>query len=594
MQLSKEIQATVAHQYAVNVRSGKVVAGKSIKLQVERYFSWIETADDDGYYIDHKAGEAAVNFFPKLINHTKGKLAGKPFHLAPFQQFTIYNIFAWKSKETGYRRITAVYDKRAKKNGKTAEMAGLALYAMSFDDEASAEIYVGATKEDQAKLCWEQAAAFINHPAFKNPALEAIGFRTLQSRILFTQLGGMMRALGGDSKTQDGINAHVAIIDEYHAHKDDSVKENLESSMVQRTQPLLYHITTAGSNKYGVCKSYEDTCKEILQGIKKDDSLWIMIHDLDEGDDWEDETNWQKANPLLHNGLSIDGIRREYIKAKNQPSKLPNFKTKSLNMWVDSDVVWISDDIWMQNKDKVRLANFVKYGCSAGLDLSSNIDLSAYAFMSNPDPDGFRDLLVLAFCPAETIDQRSKDEGVPYRFWANQKYSDFVDFTGSEFDTLPGIDQKDLKIITATEGNVVDHDTIADMGLTYVQMLTPKWTDYDRKFSDYLVNIFVTRGIDMHPFAQLASYYSTPTKEFEKLVLSGKIRHGGNPLLRYSLSGATPVYDSNENVRLDKSRSTKRIDPLQASIMALAGTITIEEDDDGKYSKPMDESEIYV
>lgn len=593
MILTDEIKNSVPHQYATDVLSGKITTGKYVKLQVQRYFQWIENADTDDYYIDHNAGMAAVNFFPKCLNHTKGKLAGQPFHLAPFQQFTIYNIFAWKNKKTGYRRINSVYDKRAKKNGKTAEMAGLVLFAMALDGEASAEIYIGATKEEQAKLCWEQAAAYINHPAFKNPILEMIGFRTMQSRIIFEPLKGFARALGGDSKTQDGINAHVGIIDEYHAHRDDTVKENLESSMVQRAQPILYHITTAGSNKHGVCKAYEDTCKDILDGHKKDDTLWIMIHDLDDDDDWEDETVWQKANPLLGQGLSIESIRKEYTKAKNQPSKLPNFLTKHLNQWVDADVVWIQDSDWLKNKDKVKLANFLKYGCAGGLDLSSNVDLTAYAFISNPDLDGFRDLLVLVFCPKDTIDSRSKEEGVPYRTWSDTDYTDFVDLSGTEFEQLPGVSGEPLKILTATDGNVIDHDVIADLGLNYAQMLKPMWTFYDRKFSDYLVNIFVSRGIDLHPFSQVTSHYSYPTKEFEKLILSGKLRHGGNPLLRYCLSGATPVIDSNENVRLDKSKSTKRIDPIIASIMAMAATITEDDDTKGKYSREINESELY-
>ena len=167
-----------------------------------------------------------INFFPAALKHTKGKMAGKPFHLAPFQQFTMYNLFGWKSVETGYRRINTVYDKRAKKNGKSAEMAGLALGIMLLDKESSAEVYIGATKEEQAKICWDQAAAFIAHPQYKSTFLENFGFRKLQKEIQFTPLDSKMRPLGGDSKTQDGINAHLSIIDEYHAHKDDGVKEN--------------------------------------------------------------------------------------------------------------------------------------------------------------------------------------------------------------------------------------------------------------------------------------------------------------------------------------------------------------------------------
>lgn len=589
--LTQNIKATTAHQYAESVKAGRIRTGKKIQMQVDRYFGWIETAEADGFYIDHGAGTQAVNFFPTCLRHTKGKLAGQPFELAPFQQFTIFNLFAWKSTATGFRRFNTVYDKRAKKNGKSAEMAGLALLCMSFDGEASAEIYVGATKEEQARICWDQAADFISHPAYKSPVLEQIGFRKLQSKIIFEPLKGMMRALGGDSKTQDGINAHVSIIDEYHAHKDDTVKENLESSSVQRTQPITYHITTAGFDTHGVCKAFEDTCIEVLQGQKTDDSLWIMVHDLDEDDDWQKIENWYKANPLLGQGLSLEGIEKEFIKALNQPSKVPNFKTKHLNMWVDAPTVWIADETWMQNTDKVRLRNFLKYGCAGAIDLSTNIDLTATAFICNPDEEGFQDVIVLTYCPLDTINKRSKEDRVPYRFWMDINYDDFIDFSETEITALPGRNNQPLKILTATPGNVIDYDYVQDYTKTYHDILKAKWIEFDRKFADMLVQKFEEMGMKMHPFTQNISHYSFPTKEFEAKVISGKMRHGGNPLLRWCLSGAVPITDTNENVRISKSHSTKRIDPLIASIMALAGTLTIEEEETNKYADP--NAEVY-
>lgn len=592
MNISEEIQNTVAHQYALGVKDGSIITGQKIKLAVNRYFRWIETADADGYYLDHITGSKMVNFFPTCLKHTKGKLAGQPFTLAPFQQFTMYNLFGWKSKTTGLRRINTVYDKRAKKNGKSAEMGGLSLGVMAFDGESSAEVYVGATKEDQAKICWQQAADFISHPAYKSDFLEKIGFRCLQNRIVFEPNKSIMRPLGGDSKTQDGVNSHVSILDEYHAHKDDSVKENLESSSVQRSQPITYHITTAGTNTFGVCKLYEDTCVEILQGQKQDDSLWIMIHDLDEGDDWEDEANWHKANPLLNQGLSIEGIRKEYTKAVNQRSKVFNFKTKHLNMWVESSTTWITDEEWMLNKDKVKLASFIKYGCAGGIDLSTNIDLTATAFMSNPDPEGFRDLIVLSYCPLDTIEKRSKQDGVPYRFWKELNYSDYIDFSYTEVAHLPSSIDEEIKILTATPGNVIDYTVIEDHTKTFHDILKAKWIEYDRKFADMLVNNFQEKGMKMHPFTQTIGFYSFPTKDFEALILSGKIRHGGQPILRWCISGAVPIQDTNENVRISKSHSTKRIDPLVAAIMAHSGTLSIEEEEKSKYSDP--NVEIYV
>ena len=164
MKPTKEMLLSTPFKYANSVRKGDVVCGKFIKLAVERFFDWIENAEKDGYYLDHNDAIRYINFFPKLLNHTKGKLAGEPFTLAPFQQFTIYNLFAWKSTKTKLRRISTVYDKRGKKNGKTAEMAGLSLCVMAIDGENEGEVYVGATKEDQAKICWKQAKQFIDSP----------------------------------------------------------------------------------------------------------------------------------------------------------------------------------------------------------------------------------------------------------------------------------------------------------------------------------------------------------------------------------------------------------------------------------------------
>ena len=159
-----EMLSSVPFQYAADVSSGKLLAGKRIKQAVERFYSWIETAEADGYILDHKSGMWCVDFFPMFINHTTGVLQRTPLLLAPFQQFTMYNVFGWIDA-TGKRRIRTVYDKRAKKNGKSAEMAGVALFCMSLDMEMEAQVYVGATKEDQARICWKQAAQFIQSPA---------------------------------------------------------------------------------------------------------------------------------------------------------------------------------------------------------------------------------------------------------------------------------------------------------------------------------------------------------------------------------------------------------------------------------------------
>ncbi len=480
MIIDETLRTSPAFQYAEKVRSGEIKAGKKIKLAVERFYQWIDEAPESGYTINHRAGMLAVNFFPSFLNHTTGAMAGKPFVLQPFQAFTIYNLFAWVSVATGTRRIRTVYDKRAKKNGKTAEMAGLALYCMSFDRESEAQIYVGATKEAQAKLCWQQARQFIESPV-ANKLLARMGFSCLQTEIKFKRTQSTMRALGGDSKTQDGINAHVAIIDEYHAHASDAVKENLESSSVNRLQPITYHITTAGTNLASVCKAYEDSVIDILNGIKKDDRLWIMIHDLDDGDDWSDTENWFKANPLLGNGLNFEGIETEYTKAINQPSKIPNFKTKHLNMWVDAPTIWIPNEIWMKNKvDSIPNEKFLEFGSYAALDLSSTTDITAFVALSEPDEHGDRYLKTFFFCPEDTIKKKATDDKVPYDDWVRRGY------------------------IIATPGATVDYEEVETYITENYKHLNVIRIEADKWNCEYMAQNLVKKGMEVYGFHNLS------------------------------------------------------------------------------------------
>lgn len=569
MQPTTEMLNSVPFQYAQSVRNGEIVVGSKIKKAVERFYQWIEDAEKDGFTLNHKKGMRIIEFFPAFLNHTTGKMAGQPFHLMPFQQFTMYNLFGWEDKK-GIRRINTVYDKRAKKNGKTAEMAGLALYCMSFDMEMAAQVFVGATKEEQARLCWNQAKMFIDSPV-ANPALSQLGFKCFQRIIRFEKTQSEMRPLGGDSKTQDGINSHLSIIDEYHAHKDDSVKENLESSSVNRSQPITYHITTAGVNLASFCKLYEDSVIEVLEGRKRDDHLWIMIHDLDDGDDWENEENWVKANPLLGQGLAIDNIRKEYIKAVNQFSKIPNFKTKHLNMWVDALEIWIPNEIWMKNKvDEIPLDKFKQFGAIAAVDLSTTTDLTAYVILSEPDENGCRYVLPHFFVPKDTIQRRSKEDRVPYDYWSREGY------------------------ITATPGNVVDYEYLKEkIKQTYFD-LKIKRVEFDKWNATQLATELSESGIEVSYFSQAIGVISFPTKQFEKLVYEGKILHDGNPVLGWMLAGCVIHKDPNENIKVDKGKSNKngkRIDGIVATIMALGGSLTSEEDK--KYYKS-DQGEIYI
>ncbi|OIQ16557.1 MAG: hypothetical protein BM557_09595 [Flavobacterium sp. MedPE-SWcel] len=568
---------SVPFQYAYGVREGRIITGKRIKQAVDRFFRWIDEAEAKGYYLDHMAGMHIVSFFPTWLNHTKGKLQGKPFHLLPFQQFTMYNVFAWKKMQqpgvidpiNDKRRIKTVYDKRAKKNGKTAEMAGLAIYVMGFDSEMEAEVYVGATKEKQARLCWQQAKQFItSHVA--NSALRKIGFYAQQTTVNFRRTESSMIALDGKSERQDGINAHLAIIDEYHAHVDDTLKENLESSMVMRSQPIVWHITTAGTNVQSPCKRYEDSVIEVLEGRVELDHLFVMIHDLDEGDDWESQDNWFKANPILGQGLEVESLQVEYENAKAQPSKIPNFKTKHLNMWVDAPTVWIPNEIWQENKHNLSpdeiVAKFQEFGGYGGLDLSTNRDITALVLISNPDEFNNRYIVPFLFCPFDTINMRSKEDRVPYRAWADAGY------------------------IIATPGNVVDYAEVEEKIMLVYEKYNIERIECDKWNAQATMQRLEEVGVNVSEFSQAITVLSAPTKEFERLVYKSVLKHCGNPVMAWMLAGCQTRVDNNENIRIDKGRSNtngRRIDGIAAAINAIGGSMSGADEPSGSvYDNP--------
>lgn len=573
MKMTPKIKKSIPFKYAYDVRAGNIVAGRYVRLAVDRFFELLNNLQAKGYRLNHSEGMKAIYFAEFFITHTKGPIAGEPLILSPYQQFTIYCLMAFQKqniKGDWVRVVKTVYEKVARKNGKSAILAFLSLYMECMDGEQSPEIYVGATKEAQAKILWEQAHQFV----FKSIKLRKMGFHNTQREIRFPKNMGVFRFLGGDSKTLDGLNPNFSALDEYHGHPTDGVREVLESAMGARSQPLMYIITTAGFNIVSPCKLYEDVCKQILEGQKTDDSTFIMIHELDEEDDWEDSENWVKANPNLGVSISMDYLKTEYEKAKNQPSKVPNFKTKHLNIWVDAPSTWIPSEVWKRNKvAEIPLSKFKEFGSYSALDLSTTIDITAYVALSEPDENKDRYLKAFFFCPLDTIDKRSKEDKAPYRQWVDEGY------------------------LIATPGNTVDYDYVEDkIKETYYQYGV-KEIQIDRYNASHIAGNLLEAGLDAVFYSQSMASMSLPTKIFEKLVTEGKIKHDGNPVLEWMLAGVIIYTDANGNIKIHKGKSNtngkKKVDGIVATVMALGASISLDDTSDNSAYNNTD-NEIYI
>jgi len=286
--------------YVAGVLDGTIVVGKWIRLAIERYQRDLSRQYSEGFpfHLDEDAAEKACRFFPKVLRHSKGEWAGQPFDLEPWQAFIIWNLFGWK-RENDTRRFRKAVILVARKNGKTQLGAGIAHKAAVADHEAVSEVYCAATKKEQAMVLFDEAERMVS----KAPAL-AKHAQCRHHRILFPSTGSKIAPLGSD-KPFDGLNPHAILLDELHAWRDHHKPffDTMVTASGARRQPMLMIITTEGDTNSKLWMNERNYCYGVLSDFYKDETLFAMLYALDEKDQWDDPTNWIKANPNL--GVSV-------------------------------------------------------------------------------------------------------------------------------------------------------------------------------------------------------------------------------------------------------------------------------------------------
>ena len=528
-----------ALQWVQDISDGKITANNYIKLAVKRYFDDIENQWERGIYFDQKQAERVVNYVHKF-KHTKGEFSGKKFKLEPWQEFYLCNIYGWYRKDKT-RRFNTVYLDIGRKNGKTSIAAIQGLYGLLGDGEVRAEVYAAATKEEQARICLNEAKAFIKTIPGSNKIFNIFTKAITVEEVNGKYLDSTFKPLGRDSETQDGLNPSTAIIDEYHAHKNADLFNVIKSGMGSRKNPLIVIITTAGFNRESPCYHFRDSAIKVLQGVNEQDNLFTMIFTLDEDDDWNDTTTWIKANPNLDKSVNMKFLMDQYQSAINLGgTDEVNFKTKHLNIWTDAAKVWIQDAVWMKN-DHGQLPDLKGKKCFAGLDLASVRDITALVLVFFEA--GKYNILPFFWIPESKIKDRG--DAVDYQKWADQGF------------------------LTVTPGNATDYDFIKHKIIELKSIYKIQKIAYDRWNASQLVIQLMDEGVKMEPYGQGYASMSMPTKQIEKLSITGELSHAGNPVMRWMCSNVSIVTDPAGNIKMDKSKSTDKIDGMVALAMAI-------------------------
>jgi len=494
------------------------------------------------YYFSTKAADRAVAFFEEWLCHVKGEWAGQPFLLEPWEREIVRRLFGWHRRSDGTRRYRKCYVEIPRKNGKSLLAAGIALYCLFADREPGAEVYSAATNRDQAGMVFNPAKGMVEANPLLLEACE--DGKVLRRMIRVASTGNVYQVLSADVPGKHGLNAHAVIVDELHAHKDRDFLDVLRTSQGTRRQPILFMITTAGWDRNSICWEEHQYARGVLDGTVDDPEYLAVIYAAPADADWDDPKIWAAANPNLGVSVKLEFLEAEAVKARNTPGYVNVFRRLYLNQWTEAAARWLSMRKWNRCAASPPEA-LAGRRCWGGLDLSSTLDLTAYALLFL-DEKQIADALLWFFVPEENLIERVKRDKVPYNRWRDDGW------------------------ITCTPGNVVDYDMIRETIGDSAEQYDVQEVGYDRWNSTQLTTQLDSDGITMAKVGQGWRDMSSPSKELERRIVSGKIRHGGNPVLAWCARNVCVQQDPAGNMKPDKKRSHERIDGIVALIIALA------------------------
>lgn len=493
-------------------------------------------------HYDKKKADRAVTFIENLC-HTKGKWAGTPFWLLPWQEQLIRDIFGIV-KPDGNRQFRTAFVEICKKVGKSELAAAVALYLLYADNEPSAEVYGAAADRQQASIVFDVAKQMVE----MSPALmKRSKLMGVTKRIVNYSNAGYYQVLSAEVGGKHGFSVSGLVFDEIHTQPNRQLYDVLtKGSSDARQNPLHFIITTAGNDRHSIAYELHTKAVDILEGRRVDPTFYPVVYGLKDDEDWEDEANWYKVNPSLGYTVDIERLRDAYREAKQNPADEVTFKWLRCNMWVSSTVAWIPDAIYMRGNEPIDMDALAGRDCYAGLDLSSTGDITALVLIFPPRNEDEKYVLLPYFwIPEETIPRRVKANSVPYDIWEKQGY------------------------IMSTEGNVIHYDFIEK----FIMYLSEKYhileIAVDRWNATQMIQNLEGEGFTIVPFGQGFSSMSAPTKEFYRLLMDGRIIHGGNPVLRWMAGNVVIDTDPAGNIKVTKAKSKEKIDGIVAAIMAL-------------------------
>lgn len=490
------------------------------------------------YRFDERAATVAERFFERMLVHIEGPMVDLPFRLEGWQRTLVRELFGWKQAD-GARRYRKLYLEVPRGNGKSTFAAGLALLLLAVDGEKSAKVYSAAAEKGQAAIVFETAEKMVAASPILSKRIKPYRNKTMT----YEETGSRYIVLSADAYSKHGLNPHGIVFDELHAQPNRELYDVLNTAMGKRRQPLMIMITTAGYDRNSVCWEQHEYALKVQDGKVVDPTFLSAIWAAGKDDDWTCPDTWRKANPNYGVSVREEFLRQECATAMASPAYQNTFRRLYLNQWTQQESRWLDMAAWDACGEPAP--DLAGRSCYGGLDLASTTDIAAFV-LAFPAVDGEPvRLLPFFWIPEDNMRERSLRDRVPYDAWVRDG------------------------LVFATPGNVIDYGAIEAFIVGLAEKYNIKEIAFDRWGATQISQNLTGADLTMVQMGQGYASMTAPTKEMGRLVLAGKLAHGGNPVLRWMADNVTVEQDAAGNIKPSKAKSREKIDGIVAAIMAL-------------------------
>ena len=522
-------------EYINQWREGKIVFNEE-REQLIDYLQNTVLVKDNVYFDENKI-DKCIKFIDKWY-----------FPVQPFQKFIISFIFLMDEEvDSPYFTEFALFMGRgAGKNGfisaisdfLTTPIHGIKKY----------DISIVANSEEQAKTSFNEIYdVLLENKRNKTGERPKAPYEVSKTEIKNRETGSIVKYNTSNTKTKDGGREGCVIFDEIAIYADSDMVNVKRGGLGKIPHDRTFYISTDGYVREGFMDMMKDRVLEVLKGNNLDDRIFPFYCKLDERTEVDDESMWEKSNPMLHPPLTGYArnlkrkIKEEYNVLHINRSNKPEFMTKRMNVPdVDEEkVVALWDEILATNKEMPNLEN---KACIGGLDYALVRDFASVGLL-------FRD----------------NDE----YYWKTHSFirRGFLETTHLE----PPIEEwANEGLLTIVDDDVIDISYIVNWFQQQQEKYNLVKVISDNFRTDIVRRPFEDAGIPLEVIKNPTAIHGLLAPRIDTMFAKRQLTFGNNPLMRWFTNNvAVTMQPDGSKKYIKKDEVRRKTDGFHAMLHAL-------------------------